>query len=96
MLRWIHQAIPGAGGGGDDTGRCVSLMILMRSEINFASGPVTATTVHGRGPFETACSSLAVWAYNDSAFMKEQVSSFQFNLTVTARFPSFAHDLKMS
>ena len=42
------------------------LMLLMRTEINFGSGPVTATTVHGCGPFETTCSLLAVWAHNDS------------------------------
>ena len=69
----------------------------MRSEIIFGSGPVTATTVHGRGPFETACSSLAAWAHNDSVSIYERAGFFfPIQLTVTARFPSFAHDLKMS
>lgn len=40
------------------------------------SGPVTATTVHGRGPFETACSSLAAWAHNDSVSIYERAGFF--------------------
>ena len=57
---------------GHTADRCVSLMLLMRTEINFGSGPVTATTVHGCGPFETTCSLLAVWAHNDSVSIYEK------------------------